>query len=97
VVGLWGWLGLGKGVACLSVQSKAEAGTDAHARTRHVEGVLAPLGLLHAVLHGLALHQEAEAVALDLRLVHEDVLPAARRRDEAEALRVGLGLVVGWI
>lgn len=63
-----------------------------YARTRDIQGLAPRLGLLHLELHRLALHEKAEALALDLRLVHEDVLPVpVLRGDEAEALR-GVGL-----
>src|ERR1019366_6181857 len=44
------------------------------------------LALLRLELHTLALRKVAEALHLDLRLVDEEVIPAAVRRDKSKAL-----------
>jgi hypothetical protein len=55
--------------------------------TRHVEGPhFAIPRLLHPELHGLARHEESEALPLDLRLVHKHVRPAGVGLDKPEAL-----------
>jgi hypothetical protein len=44
------------------------------------------LALLGLELHTLALREVAEALHLDLGLVNEEIIPAAVRRNETEAL-----------
>src|SRR5215210_616621 len=53
-----------------------------------VDGLRALVALLGFVLDARALGERAVAVRLDARVVHEEVLRALVRRDEAEALLV---------
>jgi hypothetical protein len=59
--------------------------------TRRIESDLADLARLQALLtllrlelHTLALREVAEALHLDLGLMHEEIIPAAVRRNETE-------------